>query len=88
MSDLTPSETANVLQAMKYLHARLGTWGAVSAALNMDPDAFNRVRRTKIITARLTFRLARVLGTGIDPLLSGHYAPKGTCPHCTAELPE
>jgi hypothetical protein len=88
MSDLTSTETANVLRAMKFLHARLGTWDSVAAALQMDFDAFTRVRRTRIVTERLTFRVARVLGVGIDAVLAGDYAPAGLCPHCAGKLPE
>ena len=88
MSDLTPAETENVLRAMKFLHARLRSWNSVAAALEMDSDAFARVRRTRIVTARLTFRLARVLGVGIDSILAGDFAPAGICPHCAGQLPE
>ena len=88
MSDLTPTETENVLRAMKFLHARLRNWNGVAAALEMDSDAFARVRRTRIVTARLTFRLARVLGVGIDAVLEGRFAPSGVCPHCAGQVPE
>lgn len=88
MSDLTTTETANVLRALKFLHAQLRTWDSVAAALQFDSDAFARVRRTHIVTERLTFRVARALGVGIDDVLSGDFAPAGVCPHCAGKLPE
>ena len=81
-NELTPTETANVLRAVYFLRAKLGSWASVAAALEMESASVSRVRSSSIVTPSFTFRVARALGVGIDPLLAGKHAPDGVCPHC------
>lgn len=86
MSDLANTEQANVRRALKFLRARLGTWESVYAALDADARAVRGMTAGQEVTASIAFRIARLVGVGVDDVLSGRYAPSGICPHCGGQL--
>jgi hypothetical protein len=88
MSDLTTTEQANVRRAFRFLRARLGTWEAVAAALNMHWSTLKTAKGEGTVSASMAFRVARVAGAPVDDVISGRYAPDGVCPNCGTRLPE
>lgn len=74
---LTSKEAANVRAAARFLRARMGGWKNVAKALHVDPTT-----AYKASSPNLAFRLARLVGVGVDDILTGKYPPPGTCPHC------
>lgn len=86
MSDLTKQEQEHVRRALKYLRARMGKWETVYAALDTDNRAIRQMVAGKEVTASVAFRVARVIGVGVDAVLAGNYAPPGVCPNCGHEF--
>jgi hypothetical protein len=74
---LSPKEAANVRAAARFLRARMGGWLNVARALHVS---MTTAKRTP--TPILAFRLARLVGVGVDDVLGGKYPPAGVCPHC------
>jgi hypothetical protein len=74
---LTAKEAANVRAAARFLRARMGGWANVAKALHVDKRTAHSAP-----SPILAFRLARVVGVGVDDVLTGKYPPPGTCPHC------
>jgi hypothetical protein len=74
---LTAKEAANVRAAAHFLRARMGGWRNVAKALRVDLSTAKSAP-----TPILAFRLARLVGVGVDDVLAGKYPPAGTCAHC------
>lgn len=74
---LTAKEAANVRAAARFLRARMGGWKNVAKALHVT-----RTTAYKAPNPALAFRLARLVGVGVDDVLTGRYPPPGVCPHC------
>ncbi len=62
--------------AAQFLRARMGGWLNVAKALKVDKTT------TRSPSPILAFRLARLVGVGVDDILTGKYPPPGTWPHC------
>jgi hypothetical protein len=74
---LTQAEAANVRIAARFLRAKMGGWANVAKALRVD-----RTTASRAPTPIMAFRLARLVGIGVDDVLTGKFPPPGTCPHC------
>lgn len=81
-SDLDLKEQGHVRTALHYLRRRLGTWQAVGDALNC---AVETAKKAAIghdsVSARMAFRVARLLDASIDELLAGRFLA-GACSRC------
>ena len=82
--DLAPEEQARVRLALKALKARHG-WPTLAKGLRYQEKTLKHVAYGRIVTASIAVRLARFVGSGVDDLLSGKYAPP--CPHCGQTMP-
>lgn len=81
--DLTREEQANVRKALLFLHEKIGNWKSLSKVLHFEETTVLNVGNGKrTITANMAFRLARLVGIGVDELLAGKYPRPGTCPRC------
>jgi hypothetical protein len=74
---LTAKEAANVRAAAHFLRARMGGWRNVAKALRVDLSTAKSAP-----TPILAFRLARLVGIGVDDVLTGKYPPVGACAYC------
>ncbi|MGH7271184.1 MAG: hypothetical protein ACREJ3_12220 [Polyangiaceae bacterium] len=82
-SDLTPKEQTNVRTALKFLRSRTGTWATLARALRVgESTASNTAGGYKMVSASMTFRVARFAQVSVDDVLSGKFPAPGTCPHC------
>lgn len=83
VSDLTADEQKHVRVAIVFLHQRARNWDALARALKIQPDTiYNIVKRRRSATASMAYRVARLLGSSIDDLISGRAVPADTCPSC------
>jgi hypothetical protein len=87
VSDLTKEEQANVRAALRFLHARCGTWLATAKALHAHVPTLRRVAKDRTVSPTMAVRVARFAGVGVDDVLTGKFPPPGMCPHCGA-LPD
>lgn len=82
MGDLDNKEQDHVRAALKFLHVQMGGFSQLARALRFD---FRTVRCTMLgsrdVCASMALRVARLIDTPIDDLLSGEYQP-GACPKC------
>ena len=82
MSDLDNKEQDHVRAALKFLHVQMGGFSKLARALHFD---FRTVRCTMLgsreVCASMALRVARLIDTPIDDLLSGDYQP-GACAKC------
>lgn len=89
--DLTPQEQQCVRAALRFLHARCGSWEQLAKLLHVTKHTVRHVATDKAVTASLAVRVARLVRVGIDDLLIGKFPPPGACAHCghvrTAEDP-
>lgn len=77
------NEQKNVRTALKLLRRHMGGWKPVGRMVRMEAETLKRVAwGARVVSASLTFRLARFAEVSIDDLLAGKYAPHGTCPNC------
>jgi hypothetical protein len=81
-SDLTAAEQANVRAALRFLHARCGTWDNVAKAIRAQPATLRRTVGGRPASASTAVRVARFANVGVDDVLTGKYPPAGTCAHC------
>ncbi len=83
MIDLDENEQKHVRVAMRFLQVRLRGLAALAKALSIDYyTAQKAVTGARPVTARVAFRVARLVDVGIDDLLAGRFVPEGICPHC------
>ena len=82
MSDLDNREQDHVRATLNFLRIQMGGVSQLARALRFD---FRTVRTTMIgsrdVCASMALRVARLIDTSIDDLLSGQYQP-GVCPKC------
>lgn len=81
-SDLTKEEQVCVRTALRFLHIRFGGWIPLGKALRLPRKSVSAMAGGRTVSARLAFRLARLVGVGIDELLLGAFPHPGACPHC------
>jgi len=84
MTDLTTEEQARVRKALRFLRTRAGGWGPLATALGFTRATLTHVSddRSRVVTASLAFRLARLAMVPVDDLLAWKYPPANACPHC------
>jgi hypothetical protein len=83
VSDLDEKEQKHVRIALRLLWRRLDGWRNVANVLHCKGDTLEKVANgRRPVSASMMVRVARVAGVSLDELLSGKYAPDGTCPHC------
>jgi hypothetical protein len=83
MSDLTAKEQENVRAALKFLHARCGTWAIVAKAVKLGENTLSDVARGfRAPGPLLAFRVARLAKVGVDDVLTGRFPDPRCCPHC------
>lgn len=88
MSDLTAEEQDNVRAALRFLHAKSGTWPNVAKALRAHVVGLRTTARgARTATASLAVRVARFAGVSVDDVLTGRFPPAGVCPHCGQRAP-
>lgn len=82
-SDLTAAEQTNVRTALKFLRLRCGTWVALAKVLGVAELSLAGVMHSrKMVSASLTFRVARLAKVSVDDVLAGRFPAVGTCPYC------
>jgi hypothetical protein len=84
MSELTDLEQANVRAALRFLHAKCGTWALVVATLGSGKAiVVSKVASGhKSASAALAVRVARAVGAPVDDVLQGRFPGKDVCPNC------
>ena len=83
MSDLTDREQTNVRAALRFLHARSGTWEVTAKALRFKAITLGNVAAgRKVASPTLAVRIAKLAKVGVDDVLTGRFPAPGTCPHC------
>jgi hypothetical protein len=82
MSDLTPKEQEHVRVALRFIHARCGTWAHAAKALRANRLTLMRVAAGSVVSASTAVRVARLAQVNVDDVLGGKFPPPGTCPHC------
>ena len=83
MTALRPREQENTRRAVRRLHAELGTWRAVSLALDVPMKTMERIMNNeRPVQDRLAPVVARAFGVALDDVLSGHLPAPGRCPFC------
>lgn len=82
-ADLTPEEQEHVRNAIILVRVQFGGWKPLGKMLRFDPATIIHVcRERRSVSASLAFRLARLLGIGIDDLLAGKWPGDGACARC------
>jgi hypothetical protein len=82
-NDLTLEEQDNVRPAIWAMRTQFGTWLSLSKVLRYDERTVRDAAKGQVtITASMAFRVARLVGVGIDDLLAGKWPEPGTCPKC------
>lgn len=82
-ADLTLEEQEHVRNALAFLHVKLESWKSLGKLLHFDQTTLMHVvSDRRAVCASMAFRVARVVGVGIDDLLAGKWPEPGTCPRC------
>lgn len=85
---LTSTEQANVRTALKFLRGRFGTWKTLAKALQVkDTTASAVAGGHKVVSASLTFKIARFANVGVDDVRLGRW-PGNCCKECGHRLDE
>jgi len=80
---LTEEQQGHVIDALYFLRAKFDNWSPVAKLLRFEPKSLGDVRaKRRSVSPNLTFRIARVVGVGVDDLLAGKFTQPGTCPRC------
>lgn len=80
----SPDESSRIRAALRHARALFGTWGALGAAMYLNPKHVQAASTSrKPIAASLAVRLAKALGKPLETLCAPP-ADAGTCPHCGA----
>lgn len=81
--DLSPDQQMHVRNALQYARTRFDSWSTLAKLLGMNDTVLGDVRVGKRdVGVVLTFRLAKILGVGVDALLAETWAEPGMCPRC------
>jgi hypothetical protein len=88
-ADLETEEQEHVRTAMRFLRVRCGGWAQAATVLKYKRSTVQDAGLGHgPVSASMAFRVARSLGTSIDELLAGKFAPPSICPSCKQPLPE
>jgi hypothetical protein len=81
---LNVKEQANVLAALHFLHAKIGSWARVAKIVKNKRSSLRRARAGQRIRGMrgLARRISAVVGVPVGDVLAGRFPPPGTCPHC------
>jgi hypothetical protein len=84
VSALTAQEQGHVRTALRYLHARSGTWLLVAKIVGgVKESTVSRVAQGhKAASSDVAVRVARAVKVAVDDVLSGRFPAPGACPHC------
>lgn len=81
--DLSLEEQEHVRNAIAFLHVKLEGWKPLGKLLHFDHTTLiHVVNERRAVGASMAFRVARVVGIGVDELLAGNWPAPGTCPRC------
>lgn len=80
MSDLNEEQAENVRRALIHLRWRTGGWEPLAKALHYG-SVKKVVNERRAVTPTLAFRVAAMLGSGVDDVLAGRALPH-VCPNC------
>lgn len=82
MSDLDNKEQDHVRATLNYLRFQMGGTSQLAKVLRFDHRTVQKAMiGSREVCASMALRVARLLDTSIDDLLSGQYQP-GVCPKC------
>lgn len=82
-ADLTLGEQEHVRNAIIRVRLQFGGLKMLAQVLHFDHTTLIHVcKERRAVTASMAFRLARLLGVGIDDLLAGKWPGDGSCPRC------
>ena len=81
-ADLTPKEQEHVRSALRFIHAKCGTWANTAKALRSPVGTLRHVTGGGTASASIAVRVARFGAVGVDDVLAGRFPPPGTCPVC------
>jgi hypothetical protein len=82
-ADLTLEEQEHVRNAIILIRGQFGGWKSLGQVLHFDPPTLiHVVKERRAVTASMAFRVARIIGVGIDDLLAGKWPGEGACPRC------
>lgn len=82
MTDLDNKEQDHVRAAMKFLQIQMGGISQLSIALRFEVRTVRyTMQGSREVCASMAIRVARLIDTAIDDLLSGEYKP-GACAKC------
>jgi len=80
---LSPEQQANVLEALRFLRIRVGTWKLLAKGLEFQGSTMKNVMKgINPVSVSMAFRVARMAAVPFDDVVTGRYPVKGTCPHC------
>jgi len=82
-ADLSLDEQERVRNAIIRVRLQFGGLKMLAQVLHFDHTTLIHVcKERRAVTASMAFRLARLIGVGIDDLLAGKWPEPGTCPRC------
>ena len=73
----------HVINALYFLRVKFETWKPIAKLLHFEEGSLADVRaKRRSVSANLAFRLAKIMGIGIEDLLAGKWPEPGMCPRC------
>lgn len=82
-ADLSLEQQEHVINALYFLRVKFEGWKPVAKLLHFEEKSLADVRaQRRGVSANLAFRLAKVVGVGVDDLLAGRWPEPGSCPRC------
>lgn len=80
---LSPEQQEHVINALYFLRVKFESWKPVARLLRFEEGSLADVRaKRRSVSTNLAFRLAKVIGIGVDDLLAGKWPEPGMCPRC------
>lgn len=84
---LTPEERNNVRRAVRTLCRRYGSASALAPKLRAGLRSVQRAMGARgAPSMSIVLRCARLVGVGVDDLLSGKWPKPGACPTCGQDV--
>jgi hypothetical protein len=81
-ADLTAKEQEHVRAALRFIHAKCGTWANTAKALRSPVGTLRHVTGGGTASASIAVRVARFGAVGVDDVLTGRFPPPGACCRC------
>ena len=80
---LTQAEQDHVLEALRFLHLRVGNWKTLAKALGVEFSTMRNVKKgTNPVSVNMAFKVSRLAEVPFDDVTAGRYPVEGMCPHC------